>query len=149
MNGLSKVVIAGSAVAALWAGFAYDVSRPPDSARYQRVLVQAAESAHDAAQTAALTGELEMAGKVTGPFATTAFDDAAKGLSGAEQKFAAEGPPDDKSAARRDRLVPLLGAAVTALGDTAQASGGSDLRDGVGRLNDVAQRLDDFVEELQ
>jgi hypothetical protein len=39
-----------------------------------------------------------MAGRVTGPFATTAFDDAAKGLSGAERKFAAEGPPDDRSA---------------------------------------------------
>jgi hypothetical protein len=118
------------------------------SARYRRVLAQAAEAAHDAAQTAAVVGALEVAGKVTGPFATTAFDDAAKGLSGAEQKFAAEGPPDTQSAGRRDRLNVLLGSAVTALGDTAQADDDSGLRAGVARLNDIAKQLDDFVEEL-
>jgi hypothetical protein len=141
-------VIAAVAVVGLWAGFAYDVSRPVDPARYRRVLLQAAESAHDAAQTAALIGGLEISGKVTGPFAATAFDDTAKGLAGAQQKFAAEGPPDTESAARRDRLNVLLSAAVTALGDTAEAEEDSDLRSGVARLGDVANQLDDFVEEL-
>jgi hypothetical protein len=149
MNTTIRAVLAGAAVVLLWAGFAYDVSRPPDAARYHRVLLQVAESAHDATRTAALTGRLELAGRVTGPFATTAFDDAAKGLAGAQKKFAAQGPPDDESAARRDRLVPLLGAAVTALGDTAQAEDDGDLRAGVHRLDEVAGRLDDFVEELR
>jgi hypothetical protein len=107
--------------------------------------VQAAESAHDAAQTAVLVGELELAGKVTGLFATAAFDDAAKGLAGAEQKFASQGPPDSASAARRDELDPLLSAAVTVLGDT-EATDDNRLRGDVGRLKDVAARLDDFVE---
>src|SRR4051794_38609578 len=49
----NRVLIAAVAVVALWAGFAYDVSRPADARGYQRALVQAAESAHDAAQTAA------------------------------------------------------------------------------------------------
>jgi hypothetical protein len=142
----SRAVIAAAAVVALWAGFAYDVSRPADARDYQRTLVQAAESAHDAAQTAVLVGELELAGKVTGLFATTAFDDAAKALAGAEQKFAVQGPPDGASAARRDQLGPLLNTAVTALGDTAQAADDARLRDGVGRLKDLAGQLDDFVE---
>jgi hypothetical protein len=142
----SRAVIAAVAVVALWAGFAYDVSRPADARRYQRTLVQAAESAHDAAQTAVLVGELELAGKVSGLFATAAFDDAAKGLAGAEQKFAAQGPPDSASAARRDQLGPLLSTAVTALGDTSQATDDTRLRASVGRLKYVAVRLDDFVE---
>jgi len=145
----SRIVIAAVAVAALWAGLAYDVSRPADARRYQRTLVQAAESAHDAAQTAALVGELELAGKVTGLFATAAFDDAAKGLAGAEQKSASQGPPDSASAARRDELGPLLNAAVTALGDTTEADDDNRLRDGVGRLKDVAARLDDFAEGMR
>ena len=142
----SRVVIAAVAVVALWAGFAYDVSRPADARRYQRTLAQAAESAHDAAQTAALVGELELAGKVTRLFATAAFDDATKSLAGAEQKFASQGPPDSASAARRDELGLLLSAAVTALGDTAEAADDNRLRGEVGRLKDVAARLDDFVE---
>jgi len=141
-------VIAAIAAAALWAGFVYDVSRPVDAARYRRVLMQAAESAHDATQTAAVVAGLEATGKVTGPFATTALDDAAKGMAGAQQKFAAEGPPDPQSAGRRDRLNVLLGSAVAALGDTAQADNDSTLRAGAARLNDVAEQLDDFVEEL-
>jgi hypothetical protein len=145
----TATAIAAIAVAALWAGFAYDVSRPADAKSYERVLVQAAESAHDATQTAELVGELKLAGKVTEPFATTAFDDATTGLAGAEKKFAAGGPPDSTSASRRDQLGPLLSTAVTALGDTAEAVGDSELRDGVGRLKEVAQRLDDFVEAQQ
>jgi hypothetical protein len=110
--------------------------------------MQAAESAHDATQTAALVARLEAAGRVTGPFATAAFDDAAKGLAGAQRKFASEGPPDAESAGRRDRLNVLLGVAVTVLGDTAQTGDDGALRSGAARLDQVARQLDDFVEEL-
>jgi hypothetical protein len=142
----TRAALAAAAVVLLWAGFAYDVSRPADAKHYARVLTQAAESAHDATRTAALIGQLKLAGKITGPFATAAFGDAAKGLAGAEQKFATDGPPDPASATRRDQLGRLLGSAVTALGDTTEAADDSRLRDGVHRLTEVAGGLDDFVE---
>jgi hypothetical protein len=139
------VAVAGGAVLALWAGFAYNVSKPDDYRAYERTMVQVAGSAHDATQTGRLTGEQELAGKVTSPFARTSFDDATKALAGAQQKFASQGPPDDRSAALRDRLSPLLAAAVVALGDTAEAPDDAALRDGVRRLDQLAGGFDDFL----
>lgn len=138
-------LIAGAAVLLLWAGFAYDVSRPVDATAYRRTLLQVAEAAHDAAQTGRLVGEQELAGRVTAAFAATAFDDAATGLAGAQLKFASQGPPEPSSAAARDRLAPLLAATVTALGDTAEAADDAALRDGTGRLGGLASQLEDFV----
>jgi hypothetical protein len=129
----------------LWAGFAYDVSRPADGKRYQRTMLQVAEAAHDADQTGRLTGEQQLAGQVTAAFAVTSYDDATKALAGAQQKFAGEGPPDDRSAALRDRLSPLLSASVIALGDTAQARDDDTRRDGVRRLDALAGELSAFV----
>jgi hypothetical protein len=129
----------------LWAGFAYNVAKPADFPAYERTMVQVAGSAHDAAQTGRLTGEQELAGKVTVLFARTSFDDAAKALAGAQKKFASQGPPDDRSAALRDRLSPLLAAAVVALGDTAEAPDDAALRAGVQRLDELADQFDDFL----
>jgi hypothetical protein len=140
-----EAVIAGVAVVALWAGFAYDQSRPVDAKAYRRTMLQVAAAAHDSAQTGRLIGEQRLDGHVTGPFATTAFDDAAKGVAGAQKKFAAQPPPDDASAALRDRLAPLLSGTVLALGDTAGAADDAALRDGTSRLDELAGKLDDFV----
>jgi hypothetical protein len=137
--------VAGTAVLVLWAGFAYNVSKPDDYRSYERTMVQVAGSAHDAAQTGRLTGEQELAGNVTALFARASFDDAAKALAGAQQKFAGQGPPDERSAGLRDRLSPLLAAAVVALGDTAEAPDDAALRDGVRRLDELAGKLDDFL----
>jgi hypothetical protein len=141
----TTLVIAGTAVIIMWLGLAYDLSRPVEPRAYLRTLVQAAASAHDAAQTGRLIGEQELAGRITGAFAAVAFDDAEKALAGAQKKFAGEAPPDRRSTALRDQLGPLLGQAVTALGDTARSSGDRQLRDGVARLGDLAARLDDFI----
>jgi hypothetical protein len=142
---MKRGLIAATAVVLFWAGFAYDVSRPADQHAYRRLLLQAAEAAHDAAQTGRLVGEQQLAGRLPALFATTAYDDAATALAGAQQKFASQGPPDETSAASRDRLAPLLQATVRALGDTAEAAGNAGRRAGVARLGGLARQLDDFV----
>jgi hypothetical protein len=145
VNQRSKVTVAGAAVLVLWGGLAYNTAKPGDYRSYERTMVQVAGSAHDAAQTGRLTGEQELAGHVTQLFARTSFDDAAKALAGAQQKFAGQGPPDERSAALRDRLSPLLAAAVVALGDAAEAPDDAALRDGVRRLDELAGKFDDFL----
>ncbi|WP_412741446.1 hypothetical protein [Krasilnikovia sp. MM14-A1004] len=139
------MTIAGVAVAAMWLGVAYQVARPTDPSKYLRTVLQVAGSAHDATETGRLIGRQELAGNLTGPFATTAFDEATAALAGAQKKFAAQGPPDSASADLRDQLSPLLARSVVALGDTAEAADDSALRDGVARLDELADRLDDFI----
>ncbi|MFI5890086.1 hypothetical protein ACIA5D_08185 [Actinoplanes sp. NPDC051513] len=145
MKTRGRAAIAAVAVVLLWAGFAYDMSRPADGKQYRRTMLQVAEAAYDATQTGRLVGEQELAGNVTAAYAITAYDDATKALAGAQQKFAGEGPPDDRSAALRDQLSPLLSDAVLTLGDTAQARDDRALRDGVRKLDVLAGKLDDFV----
>ena len=145
VNRRARVVVAGAAVLVLWAGFAYNVTKPDDYRAYERTMVQVAGSAHDAAQTGRLTGEQELAGNLTMVFARTSFDDASRALAGAQHKFAGQGPPDDRSVALRDRLGPLLAALVVALGDTAEAPDDATLRAGVRRLTELAGELDDFL----
>ncbi|GIM90921.1 hypothetical protein [Paractinoplanes toevensis] len=117
-----EVAISIAAVVLLWAGFAYDLTRPVDARGYHRTVLQVAEAAQDATQTGRLTGEQQLAGNVTGPFARAAFDDASRALAGAQQQFAGQGPPDRASAELRDRLTPLLADSVLALGDTARSA---------------------------
>jgi hypothetical protein len=144
-----RTVVAAIAVMTMWLGLAYDLSRPQEPSGYLRTLLQAAESAHDATQTGRLVGEQVLAGRVTTLFATAAFDDATTALAGAQQKFASQSPPDDRSAGLRDQLGPLLAQSVTALGDTVRATGDGPLRAGVTRLRDLAERLDDFITAQQ
>lgn len=138
--------IAAVAVAALWAGFAYDVTRPVDERGYRRTVLQVAAAAHDATQTGRLTGEQQLAGNVTDLFATVSYDDAAKALAGAQHKFAVQGPPDASSRRLRDQLAPLLTDSVTALGDTAEAQDDAALRAGVARLTELSTKIDDFLQ---
>jgi hypothetical protein len=145
MSTRSRLAVAVTAVALLWAGFAYNMSRPADYRAYQRTVLQVAESAHDATQTGRLTAEQQLTGRVSTAFARTAFDDAGQALAGAQKKFTTEGPPDPRSVALRDRLAPLLSSAVTALGNTSEAHDDSTLRAGAAQLDALAQQLDDFI----
>jgi hypothetical protein len=141
----TRLAVALTGAALLWAGFAYHLTRPVEYRAYHRTVLQVAESAHDAAQTGRLTAEQQLAGRVTAQFAQTAFDDAGQALAGAQKKFASHGPPDARSVVLRDGLAPLLSATVIALGDTSEASDDSALRSGAGGLNALAQQLDDFI----
>lgn len=140
-----RIAVAAAAVAVFWAGLAFNLTRTPDYDAYHRTLLQVAESAHDATQTGRLTAEQQLTGRVSTAFARTAFDDAGQALAGAQKKFTTQGPPDPRSVALRDRLAPLLSAAVTALGNTAEADDDSTLRAGAAQLDALAQQLDDFI----
>ncbi len=140
------MAVAAGAVTILWAGLAYDVARPADYRDYSRTMVQVAESAHDAAQTGRLVAQEQLAGRLTGLYSVAAYDDAAKGLAGAQKKFAAQGPPDKASAELRDRLSPLLAGTVEALGDTAEAGDDRTREIGVEKLGGLASQFQDFIE---
>lgn len=56
MKVIHRLMIAATAALLLWAGLAYQVSRPQDASGYQRVALQVAASAHDAAATGVLVG---------------------------------------------------------------------------------------------
>ena len=145
MRRRAEIAIAAVALAVLWGGLAYDISRPADFRSYHRMLLQVAATAHDATQTGRLVAEQELAGHVTSLYARGTFDEAAQALAGAQQKFAGEAPPDDRGAALRDELGPLLEDAVTTLGDAARAEDDTTRRDGVRRLTVLAGKLEDFA----
>ncbi|BCJ47700.1 hypothetical protein GCM10010168_20590 [Actinoplanes ianthinogenes] len=140
------MAIAAGAVVIVWLGLAHQLVRPESYQHYARTMVQVAESAHDAAQTGRLVAEQQLAGRVTGAFSTAAYADATKGLAGAQQKFAAQGPPDEASRRLRDELSPLLGQAVVALGDASTADDDQTRELSAGRLGDLAGKLRQFVE---
>jgi hypothetical protein len=147
--GKPPLVIALVAVALFWAGFAYNLTRPPDASDYHRTVVQVAESAHDAVRTGWLIGREQLSGRVFGTFSTAAYDDALKGVAGASKQFAEVPPPDEASTRLRDQLAPLLNDAVRLLTDAAQAADDHALGDAVQALGPLADRLDAFVEANQ
>ncbi|MBM0237408.1 hypothetical protein JNW88_10025 [Micromonospora sp. ATA32] len=95
MTAIHRLMIAVVAVLLLWAGLAYQLSRPQDASGYLRTALQVAASAHDAAATGALVGRQQLDGHLTDAFATTAYDDTLRAVSGAQKKLAAALPPDD------------------------------------------------------
>jgi hypothetical protein len=144
-----RLVVVLAALLLLWAGLAYDVTRPTDYSAYHRTVVQVAESAHDGVRTGWLIGREQLADRVFGTFVTVAFDDATKAVSGASKEFAAEAPPDEASTRLRDELSPLLESAVRLLADASEAADDNALRTAVDELGKLADQLDAFVEANQ
>jgi hypothetical protein len=145
--GKASIILA--AVLLLWAGFAYDVTRPADRRDYHRTAVQVAESAHDGVRTGWLIGREQLADRVFGTFVTSTFDDAEKAVAGASKQFASEAPPDEASTGLRDQLSPLLRDAARLLGDASEAADDNALRQAVDELGKLADQLDAFVEANQ
>jgi hypothetical protein len=144
-----RSAIAVAAVGLFWAGLAYNVSKPTDASGYLRTALQAAASAHDGANTGVLIGRQQLEQQVFPAFAVSAYDDARRALAGAQKKLADTPPPDDASAALRDRLAPLVQAAVHDLGDAARASDDAILRAAVDALHHDAERLGNLIEQHQ
>jgi hypothetical protein len=82
-------------------------------------------------------------------FAVSAYEDAGQALAGAQKKLADKPPPDDESAGLRDRLAPLVQAAVHDLHDAATAGGDAPLRAAVDALQRDAEHLNALIEENQ
>jgi hypothetical protein len=141
MPGRGRTWIAATAVVLLWAGFAVDQSRPPDRTDYHRTVRQVTGTAHDAAATGALIGRQQLDGRVFGPFAASAYRDATRAIGSARRRLTEQAPPDEGSAAQRDRLSPVLNAAADHLGDAASAGDDADLRAAVASLEQDARQL--------
>jgi hypothetical protein len=141
-----RLAVVLTAVLALWAGFAYTVTRPDDFADYSRTIGQVAGSTHDAVRTGWLVGRQQLDGRVTAAFATTAYDDAEKIMAGAQKQFTTAPPPDGRAVSLRDQLGPLVAVAVTDLGDASGAASRDALASAVRRLEADAQRLEEFIE---
>ena len=146
MRRFGKLWLIAAALLLLWAGFAYDVTRPADAKAYRRTAVQVAESLHDGVRTGWLVGRAELDGRVVGTYTQAAFGDATDGVAGASKQFATEAPPDAASATLRDQLSPLVSAAARDLADAQQAGDDARLRAAVAALDRLADRLDDFIE---
>jgi hypothetical protein len=147
-----RLVTVAAFLAAVWGLMVFAVVKPVSPTDYRRNVQQVAESAYNASRTGWLAGRQVLAGQVLSPFAQTAFDDAAKALSGATKQFASESPPTAASRQLRDALAPLLDSAVRRLGDASSASEDGDddaLRQAVDELDRVAGQLDDFIEAHQ
>jgi len=134
-----------TALALLWAGFAYNLTRPPSYRHYHRTMVQVAGSAHDAVRVGWLVAGQELADQAFATFIDTSYDDVLRTLAGAQHQFAGEAPPDERSRALRDELAPLLQRAGVAATDAAAAPDDAALRRARDELGTLADRLDDFL----
>lgn len=149
MKALPRLAVAAVALLGLWAGLAYQLSRPPEASDYVRTAMQVATSAHDAAATGVLVGRQQLQGRLTAVFAATAYDDALRALAGAQHRLAGAVPPDEAATALRDRLAPLVQAAGRSLTDAAGAADDTRLRAALDDLDQTAERLDRLLEERQ
>ncbi|MEV4701837.1 hypothetical protein [Actinoplanes sp. NPDC049316] len=140
-----KLAVVAAVAVVFWAGLAVQLSRADDFRAYHRTVVQVAQGAHDAAQTAKLTAQIKAGHRATAAFTQAAFDDAAKALAGAQKQFAGQAPPGERGARLRDRLAPLLARETTAFGDVLRAGDDAALRAGARELDDVARQLNDFI----
>ncbi|PSK65490.1 hypothetical protein B0E53_02547 [Micromonospora sp. MH33] len=147
MKRVQRLMIAVAALLVLWAGLAYEVSRPQDASGYLRTVLQVAGSAHDAAATGVLVAREQRRQHLTATYAVSAYDDAMKAVAGAQKKLGTEAAPDDASRALRDRLAPLVEAAARALSDAASARDDSALGHAGAALQAAAQQLNELIED--
>jgi hypothetical protein len=141
----------GAVIVLVWAGLAY-CAGPADAHEYRRTSVQAAQAGLDAARTAALAGTADRDGKLVDPYLSVVLDDSAGVVASAQDKLAAQAPPDPATRALRDELLPLLVEAARQIGDLDLATSSGDRAgiDGhVDGLRRVGDRLDDFVERYR
>jgi hypothetical protein len=130
----------------VWFGFSS--TQPPDFHQYRTTANQAAEAAHDAVRTTALTVGALLEHRVTGPYAAVVVDEAVTSVTGATQQLAQLPPPDADTAAMRAELTPLLGDTARELGDVSHAleDGATDkIRSSAANLQSLGDRLDQYL----
>jgi hypothetical protein len=148
---MARRVIVGAVVMVvvlLLVWFGFSSTQPPDFHQYRTTANQAAEAAHDAVRTTALTIGALLEHRVTGPYASVVVDDAVTSVTGATQQLAQLPPPDAATAAMRAELTPLLGDAARELGDVshALADGAPDkIRSSAANLQSLGDRLDQYL----
>lgn len=142
-------MLALAALVAGWVVIAAVTSAGADPHEFRKTAATAARGALSAARTARLSGQAELAGRVTTTFLSPVLDNAMEGIATAEQRLAQEPPPGTAEAGTRDELATLLGQAARATTNLAAAVDRDDeaaVRAAVDALGEVGDRLDDFVQ---
>ncbi|MEV4510515.1 hypothetical protein AB0K00_16290 [Dactylosporangium sp. NPDC049525] len=133
------VIVAVALLAALGYG-AYASTQPPDRHEFRTTAVEAAQSAHDALQTAYLAGVALRDGRATALYVTVLLDGGVRRTATTVQKLALLSPPDADMRELRDELDPMLTEAVQRLGDAA-----ADPTD-IDALPALTERLANFLD---
>jgi hypothetical protein len=136
-------------LAAAWAWLVVTTLQPPDFQDYRKTAVQAAEASHDALRTAALTVDASLAHHTFDTYLATMLDDCVGSASSALGQFNEEPPADERSAALRDEVAPLLAEAASRLGEVDRAAGAGDearLRAAAEPLTPLGERLAEFLD---
>lgn len=127
--------IAIAAILVVWAGGYAFMTRAPDATAYREMCVQSAQSALDGLATARMSTDEGL----LSPYRTSMSDDAQKLIAQARSQMTGQTPPDERSAQRRDTLIPLLDQAERAFEDL-QAGGGG------GHLTELERQLRAFID---
>ncbi|WP_327010160.1 hypothetical protein OHA72_24705 [Dactylosporangium sp. NBC_01737] len=133
------VIVAVALLAALGYG-AYASTQPPDRHEFRITAVEAAQSAHDALQTAYLAGVALRDGRATALYVTVLLDGGTRRTTKTVATLAELPPPDEEMRTLRDELAPLLTEAVQRLGDAA-----ADPTD-IDALPPLTERLANFLD---
>lgn len=148
---MARRVIVGAVVAVVvlvLVGLGFSSTQPPDFHKYRTTANQAAEAAHDAVRTTALTVGALLQHRVTSPYASVVVDDAVTSVAGATQQLAQLAPPDAETVAMRAELTPLLSDTARELGDVSHAledGAPDDIRHSAADLQRLGDRLDQYL----
>ncbi|MGI5185873.1 hypothetical protein ACQEVZ_57475 [Dactylosporangium sp. CA-152071] len=122
-----------------WGTFAS--TQPPGRHEFRATAVEAAQSAHDALESAYAAGTELRQGRVTTLYVTVLLDGGTRRTATRIDKLAHLPPPDDDMRALRDELAPMLTESMRRLGDTAAEP------TEVGALPALTERLSVFLEQ--
>jgi hypothetical protein len=149
---MTKRIIAGAVVVFVlclgWLAFAS--TQPPEYHDYRKTANEAAQAAHDAVRTTALTVQALLEHQVTSAYVSVVVDQATTAVAGAAQQLAAIAPPDDATAAMRAELSPLLAEATRQIGDVSTALSADQpdaIQNAAKGLGTLGDRFDKYLEE--
>src|SRR5207237_10278604 len=121
---------------------------PSDYASYREAAVSAAQGSLSGVRSLLLAAQASEHGNMLPPVLSIVVDDSRTAATTAVQQFGLEDVPDERSAALRDELSPLLAAAIRDIADAARAIDDGDdaeLHAALDRLRATGDKLDDFV----
>jgi hypothetical protein len=132
-------------VLAVWMGGYAFLARDPDAVAYREMCVRSAQSALDGLGTARTATDAHL----LGTYHTALNDDAQKLIAGSRSEIAGEVPPDERAAARRDTLMPMLDRAERLYEDLLRAQSDGDAgaqQQAVGQMRALEDQLRDFID---
>jgi hypothetical protein len=143
-----RVIVVAAVLGAVLVGLGVLSQLPTDYTGFREAAVKAAQGSLAGVRSLRLAAEASRHGNMLPPVLSTVVDDSRTAATTAVQQFGLEDVPDERSAALRDELSPLLADAVRTIADAARAIDDGDdaqLRDAVDRLGGTGDKLDDFV----